>query len=153
VGCHGEGPESAEHGRNHGFRADRRRCVSCHHQATPDDAMKRDLAWAEEAARIEKQARDLWDDLLALRALVHQSRVSAEPASGPPHATTAAPGGTHTPLGWAAYDLSLLLEDRGFLAHNLPYARVLLEKAKAPIERASRAARRRDAEGAPSWVR
>jgi hypothetical protein len=114
--------------------------------------MKRDVAWAEERARIEKQARDLWDDLLALRALVHRSHSSAEPASGPPHATTAAPRGTQTVLGRAAYDLSLLLEDRGFLAHNLPYARVLLEKAKAPIERASRA-RRRDTEGTPSWVR
>jgi hypothetical protein len=149
VGCHREGPDGIEHGKSHGFRADRRRCTSCH------DAT-RDLAWAEERARIEKAARDLWDDLLALRTVVQPSRPmrpSAEPQWRALHATTAAPEDAPTPLGRAVYDLSLLLEDGGFLAHNLPYARVLLEKAKKPIERASRAAWRRDVEGGRSWVR
>ena len=141
VGCHREGPNGIEHGKNHGFRADRQRCISCHDDAT------RDLAWAEERAQMEKLARDLWDDLLALRAIARTSPLSATPASDPPHATTAAPGDARSPLARAAFDLSLVLEDRGFLAHNLPYARVLLEKARKPIERASRAVRRRDLEG------
>jgi hypothetical protein len=133
VGCHRHGKDDVEHGQNHGFRADRQRCHACHDGA-------RDLAWADERMAIEKQARGLWRDLLAVSAAPRSKREPLDPAWGPPHKTTATLGAPHTALRRAAYDLSLLLEDRGFLAHNLPYARVLLDKAKKPIEEAARAA-------------
>ena len=126
IGCHREGPDGVEHGTSHGFQADRNRCTSCH------DDPARDRAWQDERARIEKQARDLWNDLLALRALAPAKRASPDPAAGPPHATTTPKADARTPLGRATYDLSLLLEDRGFLAHNL--ARIC-RQGEEPIER------------------
>jgi hypothetical protein len=135
LGCHREGPDGVELGKSHGFRADRRQCASCH----ADPALA--VVWTDERARMEKEARDLWNELFALRTLVRAESEPREISSSPPHATTTTQRNMDTPLGRAAYDLSLLLEDRGFLAHNLPYARLLLEKAKKPIERASRAAR------------
>jgi hypothetical protein len=135
VGCHGGGPSGIERGQSHGFRADRRRCVSCH------DA-DRDLAWADERARIEKEARALWSDLFELRVLLPVQPASDEPTTAPPHATLRVQPNATQELGRAAFDLSLLLEDRGFLAHNLPYARMLLQKAKPVIERAARDHRR-----------
>jgi hypothetical protein len=146
VGCHRDGPVGIERGQSHGFRADRSRCTRCHEDAT------RNLAWAGEREQIERQARNLWGDLLSIPAFAHANRWPAELASQQPHATAAAPTDTHTPLGRAAYDLLLLLEDRGFLAHNLPYARLLLEKAMKPIERATGPARRRNRERGPLWV-
>ena len=136
VGCHRDGPDDIEHGQNHGFRANPRRCTSCHDSA-------QNVTWSDERAKIEKQTRDLWGDLLAAAG---STRESAASPLDPPHAKTAPVVDAETPLGRAAYDLSLLLEDRGFLAHNLPYARLLLEAVKKPIENASRAARRNEIE-------
>jgi hypothetical protein len=151
VGCHRDGPAGIEHGASHGFRADRRQCASCHedptHDAPQHDNARREAVWDEERTRIEKEVRDRWADLAALGALPRGQSDSAEPTSGPPHAAMPGPWTPRTPLGRAAYDLSLLLEDRGFFAHNLPYARMLLAKAKVPIERAMRAAERRDEQG------
>jgi len=138
VGCHTGGPDAIEHGQSHSFRADGSRCTSCHDGA-------RNVVWADERARIEKQARALWSNLLALGALV-RAESAAEPTSKPPHATTVVKREAPQPLARAAYDLSLLLEDRGFFAHNLPYARLLLEKAQQPIDRAARAAPLRQGE-------
>ncbi|HMI85594.1 MAG TPA: hypothetical protein VK550_15965 [Polyangiaceae bacterium] len=123
VGCHRAGPDGIEHGTNHGFRADRRQCTSCHADAA------RDAGWADERARIEKDARSLWDSLLARGPLARAQREPAEP-SRPPHATITLRRDADSARARAAYDLSLLLEDRGFLAHNLPYARMLLERVR-----------------------
>lgn len=142
VACHRQGPEEIERGRSHGFQANRHRCASCH--AEPGRA----LSWDDEGARMEKEAQSLWDDLIRLGALTAPTR-----AAGPPHATMTAAREAPAPLTRAAFDLSLLLEDRGFLAHNLPYARVLLEKAKQTIERALRAKKDRHREETRSWVR
>ena len=143
VGCHREGPESVEHGKGHGFRADRRACASCHAEAAPS------VTWANEQARIEKEARKLWDDLIELRVIARANHASPESPLPPPHAATAALRSQDSTLGRAAYDLSLVLEDRGFSAHNLPYARLLLEKARRPIERAFGAAPRGGQEPMP----
>ena len=136
VGCHREGPDGVERGKSHGFRADRRQCTSCHADAAS-------AAWADERAQIESDIRKLWNDLVELRVIERTKGASDEPMAQPPHAATAAKGGVDSALGRAAYDLSLLLEDRGFFAHNPPYARLLLEKAKKPIERARDAVHRR----------
>jgi hypothetical protein len=139
VGCHREGPVDIEHGQSHGFRADRRRCTSCH------DAT-RDLDWSNERARIEREARSLWGKLLAFWSPLRSMPESPDLPSQLPHAMAASSPDARTPVGRAAYDLSLVLEDRGFLTHNLPYARQLLETARKPIENASVAARRGNTE-------
>jgi hypothetical protein len=144
VGCHREGPEGVERGRNHGFRADRSRCTSCHDAKLAD-------GWAAEKVDIEKEARELWISLLAARTLRQSTDESANlgraGATGMPgveeprHATTVLREDASPSLRGAAFDLSLLLEDRGFVAHNLPYARLLIEKAKKAIARVPHGAR------------
>jgi hypothetical protein len=138
VGCHREGPDGIERGKSHGFRADRKLCASCH----TDTALS--AQWADDGARVEKDARALWDGLRTLGAFDLARRTDAharpEPRSVPPHASTVSAKNADPAVARAAHDLALILEDRGFLSHNLPYARLLLERARPTIERAVRAA-------------
>jgi hypothetical protein len=113
VGCHRSGPEGLERGGNHSFVARRADCASCHAKGLPQD----DLA---------ARARALWATLPAT------ARGEGEGA-GPPHARTAVRFDRGTPLGRAAWNISLVLEDRAAAAHNAPYARQLLAAAERAL--------------------
>ncbi|HSZ82942.1 MAG TPA: hypothetical protein VLA14_11700, partial [Polyangia bacterium] len=91
VGCHDAGPRDVARGAGHAFVAGTTTCARCHDRAFPADALRAD-------------ARALWS---ALRA-----RTGAAPDAGgaPPHAR-AARLDRATPLGRAAWDVSLVLED------------------------------------------
>jgi hypothetical protein len=116
VGCHQSGPGAAgeagaavEHGAGHAFVAGTGACARCHGKALPAD----DLT---------TRARGLWSAWLAR---------AGEAPSGerPPHAS-AARLDRATPLGRAAWDVALVLEDPAAAAHNAPYARQLLAAAE-----------------------
>ena len=143
VGCHREGPDSLERGKSHGFRADRRQCTSCHTDAA------RAGVWEDERVRIATEARNLWSKVQMLRAVEDSPRASTDAASPPHAATRTSQRKLDDALGRAAYDVLLVLEDRGFLAHNLPYARLLIEKAKGTLERASRTTPHREERETP----
>ncbi len=125
VGCHSEGPRHLERGAGHAFAATERGCASCHDAAT--------------VARTRSEGDALRARADALLAVVApRLRGTGRAPSRPPHA--AAPRlDLATPAGRAAWNLLLVLEDRGAFHHNLPYARTLVEEA----ERASPAEKRR----------
>jgi hypothetical protein len=117
VGCHEAGPgggrEAApalEHGAGHAFVAGTSACARCHPKAPPAD----DLT---------SRARGLWSAYLA------RARVDAPSGDRPPHAS-ARRLDRATPLGRAAWDVALVLEDPAAAAHNAPYARQLLAAAE-----------------------
>lgn len=113
VGCHRAGPAGVESGAGHAFVAGRDACARCHSKATsPDDL----------AAR----ARALWTTWRA------RAGRGAPEDGGPPHAR-AARLDRATPLGRAAWDVSLVLEDPAAAAHNAPYARMLLAAAERAL--------------------
>jgi len=109
VGCHAAGPAGLDRGASHAFVADRASCASCHVQPLP-------------AEDLRARAQGLW---AAWRA---HAGADAD-AAGPPHAR-AMPLDRATPLGRAAWDVSLVLEDPAAGAHNAPYARMLLAAAE-----------------------
>jgi hypothetical protein len=109
VGCHQGGP-AVERGAGHGFVAGTGACARCHPKPlAPDD--------------LPARARSLW---AALRA------GAAPDEAGPPHAR-AARLDRATPLGRAAWDVALVLEDPAAAAHNAPYARMLLAAAEKAL--------------------
>jgi len=109
VGCHRGGPGDVERGAGHGFRAPASVCAPCHGQA---------LMTSDVRAR----AGELW------RSLRKQ-----EPPT-PAHADATVSVDRRTPLGRAAWNVLLVLEDRGAGAHNARYARALLDAAASVIE-------------------
>jgi hypothetical protein len=109
VGCHQAGP-AVERGGGHAFVAGTAACARCHAQPPPAD----DLA---------SRARALWSTWLA------SAGPGAAGGAGPPHAR-AARLDRATPLGRAAWDVALGLEDPAGAAHNAPYARQLLAAAE-----------------------
>jgi hypothetical protein len=112
VGCHRAGP-AVERGAGHAFVDGSTSCARCH---------ARPIATDELAPR----ARSLW---AALLGRVGQGAPAAE---GPPHAR--APRlDRGTPLGRAAWDVALVLEDPSAAAHNAPYARQLLAAAERAL--------------------
>jgi hypothetical protein len=114
VGCHQSGREglALERGAGHAFVATRAGCASCHAKGLPEE----DLA---------ARARALWE---ALPPSVRGGGAGAAPL----HAR--APRlDRGTPLGRAAWNVSLVLEDRAAAAHNAPYARQLLAAAEKAL--------------------
>ena len=109
VGCHGADAGGFERGAAHSFVATRAGCGRCHARGLPAD----DLA---------ARGRALW------AALPARVRATAD-GSDPPHAR-AARLDRGTPIGRAAWNVSLVLEDRAAATHNAPYARLLLAAAE-----------------------
>jgi hypothetical protein len=112
IGCHRAGPDNLERGAGHGFRAPTSVCASCHPPRTPTTDLR---AWAQA----------LWR---ALRK--HETPL-------PPHAAGDADGvrvDRRTPLGRAAWNVLLVLEDPAAAAHNARYADALLASAASVIE-------------------
>jgi hypothetical protein len=111
VGCHRNGP-AVERGASHGFVAGTGGCARCHPKAPPRD--------------------DLRARAVVLSAALRERGVnSPDPRAGgaPPHAGDARLDRS-TPLGRAAWDVMLVLEDPAAAAHNAPYARLLLAAAE-----------------------
>jgi hypothetical protein len=107
VGCHRAGPSELQRGAAHAFVARREDCASCHAAGVPaDDVRARALAAWQRA----------------------RARLGAE-AAGPRHASGQRLD-LATPLGRAAWNVSLVLEDPAAAAHNAPYARLLLSAAE-----------------------
>jgi hypothetical protein len=113
VGCHQSGGDGLERGAGHAFVATRAGCAACHPKGLPQE----DLG---------ARARALWAGLPA------HVRGEGEGA-GPPHARAAVRLDRGTPLGRAAWNVSLVLEDRAAAAHNAPYARQLLDAAERAL--------------------
>jgi NAD-dependent dihydropyrimidine dehydrogenase PreA subunit len=114
VGCHRTGP-AVERGAGHGFVAGTRACARCHPKALPPD--------------------DLRARAVALSTALRARGVDVpDPHDGgaPPHARA-----THldraAPLGRAAWNVALVLEDPAAAAHNAPYARLLLAAAERAL--------------------
>jgi hypothetical protein len=107
VGCHDAGPRDVARGASHAFVAGTASCARCHAKALPADELRAD-------------ARALWTAL------------GKGPSAAPPHAR-AARLDRATPLGRAAWDVSLVLEDPAAAAHNAPYARQLLAAAERAL--------------------
>jgi hypothetical protein len=112
VGCHQTGP-AVERGAGHAFVAGGAACERCHPQRLAAD----DLA-----------ARARW----LARALAERSRLSLPEGDEPPHARSMRLD-LRTPLGRAAWDVALVLEDPSAAAHNAPYARLLLATAERAL--------------------
>jgi hypothetical protein len=112
VGCHEAGP-AVERGAGHAFVAGAGACARCHAKAfPPEDLMAR--------------ARTLWG--------VSRVRAGEQEGDGarPLHARAVRLDRT-TPLGRAAWDIALVLEDPAAAAHNAPYARQLLAAAERAL--------------------
>jgi hypothetical protein len=112
VGCHRGGPDGLARGAGHGFGAAREGCAGCHAQPLPPPG-----------SELTARARQLWDDW---------RRAAGTPATAPAHASDARVDRA-TPLGRAAWDVLLVLEDPAADAHNPRYARALLAAAEAAI--------------------
>jgi hypothetical protein len=119
VGCHDAGPEGLERGAGHAFRSNPSRCNPCHGKET------------FETTEVRAQALELWKRLLDL-GILERAQGRTE---GPVHATDTLRADRRSPLARAAYDLSLLVEDKAADVHNRGYARMLLETAKKVIDR------------------
>jgi len=109
VGCHRGGPSDVERGAGHGFRAPASVCAPCHGPA---------LITSDVRAR----AGELW------------RRLRKQEPPAPAHADATVNVDRRTPLGRAAWNVLLVLEDRGAGAHNARYARALLDAAASVIE-------------------
>jgi hypothetical protein len=110
IGCHRNGP-AVERGAGHAFVSGTGACARCHPKALPQD--------------------DVRPRAVALSAALRERGVNAPEAhagGAPPHAA-AARLDRATPLGRAAWDVMLVLEDPAAAAHNAPYARLLLDAA------------------------
>jgi mono/diheme cytochrome c family protein len=125
VGCHRSGPDGLGKGASHGFHADQAACAGCHAPKTEDVAAFR----AQAQALFER----LSDSTIA-RAGAGDTTGSAGTGRDPPHATPRR-FDRSTPRGRALHDVLLVLEDRGAVAHNAPYARRLLDAAERALSR------------------
>jgi hypothetical protein len=119
LACHSAGPSALERGAGHAFVAHRDACRRCH--ASLDGASPNALR-----ARAER----LWTKL--------ESRLPRPPALPqsplkPPHAAPLQLN-PKTPLGRAARNVLLVIEDPAAAEHNLPYARKLLDASERWIE-------------------
>jgi hypothetical protein len=114
IGCHKGSTTNVESGRLHGFAVDSSACKPCHGPRAPDET-------------IRARAMNLYDRLAARGAVPKTDKAS-------PHAAGAAPASLDTPLGRAAHDVLLVLEDEAAAFHNAPYARTLLDRAEKGLE-------------------
>ena len=117
VGCHRNARVSVERGAGHAFAATPASCLPCHRQPLPP-------------SDLTARAQRLWGSW----------RGTGDAAAG---ATPVHAGGVHvdrtTPLGRAAWDVLLVLEDPAAGAHNPRYARELLTIAEPAITAAAAA--------------
>jgi hypothetical protein len=116
-GCHSGGPAALEHGKGHAFAATAS-CDPCHAGARPD------------VTALDRALREEATSLLAKVVDTGEPSRAAGPG-GPRHAVE-----RHLPddpAGRAAYDALLVLEDPAAGAHNAPFARALLDAARAAI--------------------
>ena len=120
LACHGAGPSGLERGAGHAFVAHRAACRRCH--PSLDEASSRN--------ELRSRAQSLWAKLEP--RVAGPSPFQRSP-SRPPHA---APPKLNpkTPLGRAARNVLLVIEDPAAAEHNLPYARKLLDAAERWIE-------------------
>jgi hypothetical protein len=116
IGCHSEGPPELERGKGHAFQARRESCKTCHAAGPPADG------------GLRSRAEALWAKLVEQRTVLAQDN-AASTSSRPLHATGVA-AFKDDALGRAAYDVALVLQDRGAADHNLAYARQLLDAAE-----------------------
>jgi hypothetical protein len=116
LACHRAGPSTLERGGGHAFGASPETCKRCHQPSK------------DARTELKTRAEGLWAKLLP--RLPGGSKLVP---SRPPHA--AAPKwNPKTPLGRAATNVLLVLEDPAAAEHNLPYARKLLDSAERWIE-------------------
>ncbi len=118
TGCHEDGPAALDRGRGHAFQAHSDACPRCHEGAMPDVAA---------GGRMRSEAAALLARLADLGAL----RAGTASGSDPSHVVET--GLANDRLGRAAYDVLLVLEDPGAMAHNAPFARTLLAAAERAI--------------------
>ena len=116
VGCHSKSKAAVERGGSHGFAATRDQCATCH--AGPPAGPGFD----EASQRLRERAQDL----------ARRLGIDARGEARPPHARERGVDRS-TPRGRAAWNVMLVLEDRGAAEHNLPYARALLDTAERAI--------------------
>jgi hypothetical protein len=119
VACHRAGPSGLERGAGHAFAADRDACRRCHPNL--DDEAPREL---------RGRAQMLWAKLEPRVTTPLRFRRSPD---RPPHASPPKLD-PKTPLGRAARNVLLVLEDPAAAEHNLPYARKLLDASERWIE-------------------
>jgi hypothetical protein len=127
LGCHRTSSADVEHGRSHGFGADTAACGACHAEKRP-------------SPDVAKRAAALWARLgraISASGPLHAARRGAATSvNSPLHADPAAAarlferGASNTPLGAAAWDVALVLEDRGAAVHGGSYANQLLDTAE-----------------------
>ena len=114
VACHDGGPPELERGRAHAFRANPSTCTRCHADG-PFDA--------------ELLDRDVQEEARTLLARLAPDVTAEAPGLAPRHATPRRLG--NDAAARAVYDVLLVLEDPAAASHNEPYARALLQAARA----------------------
>lgn len=134
VGCHDQGPSELQRGRDHAFRASND-CACCHDEKPLDRTLHErarrlleragsaGVTWAGEAARTARQG-----------GMNAAAATPKSDAAAPTHARAVPTVSVSTPRERAAYDALLVYEDAGAVAHNLPYARALLEAAEKALD-------------------
>ncbi len=114
--CHVGTAIALERGKNHGFQASTAACRSCHERPPiAEDPALRARSLLAELARREPALRHL-----------------TLPAGTRPH-TRSGELDVSTPLGRAAYNLLLLVEDPAAGVHNPDYARLLLDHSEGML--------------------
>jgi hypothetical protein len=119
IACHRAGPTTVDHGAGHAFAVDHAACPSCHTRGLPP------------TEDLRARAQGLWR-AQALADVRQQQAPVADHDDRPPHAR-AARLDRATPLGRAAWNVALVLEDPAAAAHNAPYARLLLVAAEQTL--------------------
>jgi hypothetical protein len=87
------------------------------------------------SASLLEEARELWQKLVLRGVVEGGARTGVQ---RPLHATATLGADRRSPLARVAFDLLLVLEDPAAAAHNLPYARRLVETSKNFMARATR---------------
>jgi hypothetical protein len=116
VACHRAGPPEIERGAGHAFRADRAACRACHTRELPVEDLR-------------VRAQTLWRRLAPLTG-----RLTRDPAGAEPLHAFVTGVDRSRPLGRAAWNVLLVLEDRAAAVHNQPYARALLDAAQKAVD-------------------
>jgi hypothetical protein len=124
LGCHDGGPPGLERGASHGFHASTSACTQCHSDGAFDPASVDAATHDEAKALLEGLGRQGAFGTASMPSEIHHRSALSLPDN---------------PLGRAAYDVLLVLEDPAAASHNQPYARTLLEAARRTLDR--RAAR------------
>lgn len=117
LACHQSSTGGYERGQSHGFQADFRACQRCHDRVpTRSNALARARTLLED---VVERSQSEW--AAVLRTRLHTGASRAEPAHASPGRLD-----LDDPLGRAAYNLLLLLEDPAADVHNPDYTELLL---------------------------